>query len=529
MEKDTPSADLVAIRTVRPNGAESARVTAEVPSQRRTHRLRQWRSSVSNDDLAAWSAVAALTLYVTIAVAGGGGRTLTLTYPLGCLLVALFAYVRSPATYVGFVFWSWLLTPFLRRVFDLRFGYHPASLLLVGPVLVTAVAGFTLLRRAQSLRGTTYVPFLLALFALLYAYTVGLIQQPVVAATYDLLNWGGPLLFGLHLALEWRRFPRMRSVLTNVALWGLLVTSAYGLYQFVDPPAWDRVWVYNAEMFSVGLPVPFLIRVFSTMNAPASFAAFLIFAVLVALPAPQRWKFLALALGLTMLLLTKTRSAWGAFLIGALVLQLRQPLRTLPRQWIALAVVLLLAAPAITHPKVMKAVAGRAASLSKLEEDRSYRERLQITHYAVQRLKRNAAGEGLGQLGSAGKLGGANGHRMSVTSLDSGPLEVFSVMGWMGGALFTLALLGILVPIVLERRGRRDAVSNGAAAAVVALLTASLFGNVFNGVAGVMFWSAVGLATAGRTYALAIEQARRYAAQPGVPLSPALARYITAA
>jgi hypothetical protein len=45
----------------------------------------------------------------------------------------------------------------------------------------------------------------------------------------------------------------------------------------------------------------------------------------------------------------------------------------------------------------------------------------------------------------------------------------------------------------------------------------------------VMFWAAVGLATAGRTYALALEQARRYPVQPGVPLPPALARYITAA
>jgi O-antigen ligase len=503
--------------------------TAAPSAEPVARRLRRWRSTVGNDDLAAWSAVAALTLYVTIALAGGGGRTLTVTYPLGCLVVALFAYVRSPATYVGFVFWCWLLTPFLRRVFDLRFGYHPASLLLVGPVLVTAVAGLTLLRRAPSLRGTTYVPFLLALFALLYAYTVGLIQQPAVAATYDLLNWGGPLLFGLHLALEWRRFPRLRSVFTNVALWGLVVTSAYGLYQFVDPPAWDRVWVYNAEMYSVGLPVPFLIRVFSTMNAPASLAAFLMFAVLIGLPAPQRWKFVALALGLTVLLLTKTRSAWAAFLVGALVLQLRQPLRALPRQWIALAVVLLLAAPAITHPRVLEAVAGRAATLSKLEDDRSYRERKQITNYVVQQLKRKPAGEGLGQLGSAGKLGASKGRKASVVALDSGPLEVFSVMGWMGGTLFTLAMIGILIPIVRERRARRDAVTNGAAAAVIALLVASLFGNVFNGVSGVMFWAAVGLATAGRTYALALEQARRYPVQPGVPLPPAFARYITAA
>jgi hypothetical protein len=529
MERAAPSADTVALRPLRPPGAEPSRLTVEMPRTRRGHRLRRWRSTVSNDDLAAWSAVAALTLYVTLAVAGGGGRTLTVTYPLGCLIVALFAYVRSPATYVGFVFWSWILTPFLRRVFDLRFGYHPASLLLVGPVLVTAVAGFTLARKAQSLRGTTYAPFLLALLALLYAYIIGIIQQSPVAATYDLMNWGGPLLFGLHLALEWRRFPRWRSVLTKVALWGMLVTSAYGLYQFIDPPAWDRVWVYNAEMFSVGLPVPFLIRVFSTMNAPASFAAFLIFAVLIGLPAPQRWKFLALALGLTMLLLTKTRSAWAAFLIGGVVLQLRQPLRALPRQWIALGVVLLIAAPAITHPRVLKAVSGRAATFSRLEEDRSYHERMQITSYVVQRLKRNAAGEGLGQIGSAGKLSGGIGRKASVIALDSGPLEVFSVMGWMGGALFTLAMIGLLIPIVRERRERRDAVTNGAAATVIALLVASFFGNVFNGVSGVMFWAAVGLATAGRTYAVAVAQARRHAVQPGVPLSPALARQITAA
>ena len=178
---------------------------------------------------------------------------------------------------------------------------------------------------------------------------------------------------------------------------------------------------------------------------------------------------------------------------------------------------------------MLKAVSGRAASLSKIEEDRSYRERMQITNYVVQRLKRNVAGEGLGQLGSAGKLQVSNSRKVSVTALDSGPLEIFSVMGWMGGALFTLSLLGLLIPIARERRERRDPVANGAAAAVIALLTASLFGNVFNGVSGVMFWSAVGLATAGRSYALAVEQARRYSVQPGTPLPPALARHIPAA
>jgi O-Antigen ligase len=499
------------------------------PRPRRGHRLRQWRATVSNSDLAAWAAVAAFALYVTIALVGGGGRSLTITFPLGCLLVAAFCYARSPATYVGFVFWTWILTPFLRRVFDLHFGFHPASPLLVGPVLATAVSGLTLLRYATSLRRTTFVPFALAMTALFYAYVVGLFQQPFVAATYDLLNWGAPLLFGLHLALEWRRFPRMRSAMTQIALWALLVTAVYALVQFVDPPAWDRAWVVDAEMYSVGVPVPFLIRVFSTLNAPGPYGVLLVVAVLIGLPAPQRWKFVALALGLTALLLTKTRSAWAAFLLGALVLQLRQPLRNLPRQWIALAVVLLLAAPAITHPRVMRAVAGRAATLSRIEDDRSYHERLAITNYVVGRLEHNPVGDGLGLLGGAGKLQVTNGHKIAVSALDSGMLEIFSVMGWMGGTLYTFALLGVVFLILRERSARRDAVANGAAAAVIATLAMAFFGNVFNGVSGVLFWSAVGFAIAGKSYALAVEQARRLTVQPGAPINPAYARHFSAA
>jgi len=64
---------------------------------------------------------------------------------------------------------------------------------------------------------------------------------------------------------------------------------------------------------------------------------------------------------------------------------------------------------------------------------------------------------------------------------------------------------------------------------VIAILLAAFFGNVFNGVSGVLFWSAVGLTTAGRSYALAVEQMRRYSIVPGKPIDPALARYFPAA
>jgi len=116
-----------------------------------------------------------------------------------------------------------------------------------------------------------------------------------------------------------------------------------------------------------------------------------------------------------------------------------------------------------------------------------------------------------------------------VSALDSGMLEIFSVMGWMGGTLYTFALLGVLFLIARERSVRRDAVANGAAAAAIAILAAAFFGNVFNGVSGVLFWSAVGFAVAGQSYALAVEQAHRVTVHPGVPIDPAYARNFTAA
>ena len=147
----------------------------------------------------------------------------------------------------------------------------------------------------------------------------------------------------------------------------------------------------------------------------------------------------------------------------------------------------------------------------------------------ISRLKHNVVGDGLGHLGGAGKLQAIDGQKYSVAALDSGVLEVLGVMGWMGGALYTFALFGVVVLLLRERSARRDAVANGAVAAAIAILAAAFFGNVFNGVSGVMLWSAVGFALAGKSYALAVEQARRYTVQPGKPIDPAYARHFTAA
>ena len=459
-------------------------------------------------------AVIGFVLYVAIALAGGGGRALTLTYPAGCAAVAAICYLRSPSLYYGFTWWTWLLTPMIRRVFDLRYGFHATSPLLLGPLLATSIAIFTMVRYRRSLRSGTYAPFLAAFAALLYAYLIGMIRQSFAAATYDLLVWAAPIVFGLHLALEWRRFPRIRDTLSAVAVWGMLVTGAYGIFQFVDPPMWDRVWVVSAEMYSVGIPAPFLIRVFSTVNAPGPFATLLVCCFLFALVSPQRWRYIALAVGLVALLLTKGRSAWGALVLGGLVLHLRQPIRAIPRQWLALMTILLIAGPVIMQPRVLRLVSARAGTITELGHDASYRARVGSTRDYVSRVLDNPAGSGLGLFGGATKLrtGSASG-----SALDSGPLEVLGSMGWIGGSLYFMALLSILLSTLRRGGPRRDAITDAAAGVVVAILASSLFGNVFTGFSGFLLWNGVGILIGGRSYSFAVEMTARYANHPGLP------------
>jgi hypothetical protein len=453
----------------------------------------------------------AFTFYVGVSLYGVAGRLLSITFPLGCLLVAGLCFFRSPRTYLGFTLWLYLLTPFARRVYDLHYGFHATSTLLLGPIAASAWSLITVVRRRRLLRNTTYIPFVIALSALTYAFLIGIIRQALVPALYDLLAWLTPIGFGMHLALEWPRFPQSRAVLTRAVLVGLMVTSIYGIWQFVDPAMWDRVWVVNAEMFSVGAPLPFVIRVFSTLNAPGPYSIMLVFSLFIGLAAPQRWKAIPLALGLVCLILTKTRSAWGAFVLGAVVMQLRQPLRALPRQWVVILGVFLLATPLILQPRFLTTFTRRAATLRNVEADRSFLSRTAFTSVVLDNLSRNPTGSGLGGFGGAAKL--LTGSK-SASALDSGPLEIYAIMGWIGGTLFMLSLLAIILQIIRTRRIRYEPVTAAAVSCVVAFLFASLFGDIFNSASGFFFWSALGLATAGRTYGTSADLAARYGNHP---------------
>ena len=121
----------------------------------------------------------------------------------------------------------------------------------------------------------------------------------------------------------------------------LPILGLYGFYQYVDPPIWDRYWMTYTTIASIGQPEPFMVRVFSTMNAPAGYATFTAAALLL-------FGFRRARLG--------PAAGGGAVDAGAAAVMYRTA-------WIALAVGLLLG---LFHPRTRRAggdAAGRGAGL----------------------------------------------------------------------------------------------------------------------------------------------------------------------
>src|SRR5215211_6585680 len=267
----------------------------------------------------AWAAILGL-----IALTLGGlemqvGIFLQLLYPLAGCAVGGLLYWRYPTLYLWFTWWVWFLTPEVRRLVDYQQGWTPSSPVMLAPYLVTALTLFTLLRHLPKLRLHPFLPFGLVLLALFYGYMIGISRgQGVLAASFDLLDWLVPVVFAFYLMVHWRSYPRHLRVIQRTFVWGILFVGLYGLLQFLYVPAWDRFWMLNAPIASIGYPEPFEVRVFSTLNSPGPFAIVMMAGLLLLFNSGKVLRWPAAAVGYASFLLSLVRSAWGGWILGLL-------------------------------------------------------------------------------------------------------------------------------------------------------------------------------------------------------------------
>ncbi len=433
-----------------------------------------------------------VTLFVSFSAAcllGGPAGLLRLCFPAGALLVSLFLYFKSPALYVGFVWWLWFLSPFVRRLVDFQAGWQDPNTILLAPFLATSVTAITIVRYLPKIHLLNAVPFILPITAVVYAMFIGLVQRSPAAVFVSFLDWFVPIAFGFHLFIYWQYYLAYCKTFQRTFLWGIAVMGAYGVWQFLTAPEWDRFWLINAELPGFGQPTPQGIRVWSTMHSPGPFAVVIMAGLLLLLRSRNQGALLASGVGCLALLLSQVRAVWLGGVIGLLLLisSLRPSLQI--RLLTMLLVLVLCVVPLATIEPYSDIIASRLESLSSFTSDGSYQARAggyqDLFGVAVLQL----TGNGLGYVIEQGNFG----------SNDSGVLTMLFTLGWFGTVLYLSGLILLLLR-TLQTAGQDDSLFYVFRSVSFAVIVQIPLGAVVLGVYGVVFWSFLGMAMAGRKH-----------------------------
>lgn len=412
-------------------------------------------------------------------------RLLSLSYMGVSTVVAAWLYISSPTLYLGFVWWLWFLSPFVRRIIDYHLGFYTppsAAFSMLAPYAATLVILIDLPRFGRVLSRRIGVPILICFAAILYGYLVGMTKVAPFRATTVMLDWICPLLMAFFVLVRWRQYPALRSVFRTTFMWGVAILGTYGIYQFFMAPPWDTLWMAGSGMTSVGKPEPFEIRVFSTLNSPGPFAMVLMSGLVLLFDGKGLIGRLAPIPGYLAFLLSLVRGAWGGWVLALSFSLLRMKNASRGRVIAILALVAVVTVPLIMSGEIGDQAGERMETFSNLEEDGSLQARQRMYSTVGVELLFNPIGQGLG-----------------ARTFDSDFVTILFQLGLIGGLVYLGGLLMMLIPVL------RDTPSSDRFAVLVSGIALSYFalmlmGPQVVGIKGCVFWSCMALAVASRRY-----------------------------
>ncbi|WP_321961116.1 hypothetical protein [Paraburkholderia sp. J7] len=402
------------------------------------------------------------------------GRLLEMTFmPMGCA-VAYWLYRRYPAHYLSYVCWLFFLTPEVRRFADFFNGaFNSTSMIMMTPFVAASLCGISMVLNYRLLGQRRAAPLIMLLIAVAYGYVLGVAQFGIVPATYTMVGWVQPIFIGWYIMLNWRLYPLFRQVLFKTFVWGTILMGFYGIYQYVSPPPWTIFWLAQSGMeSSSGSPVPFGMRICSTMNSAGPFSMTMMVGLLMSIASPSKLKIAAGIAGVPALLFTAVRTSWGAVVIGLIYPLAMLDVRSRLRLIMAILLFAGLCTPMLLIDQVTAPLAKRMATIGNLSEDNSFQARQGFYTNFASIAEESFAGHGLGSTGLAAKL--ADPHAQIIASLDSGVVDIVWVLGWGGGLLYVAGLVALLWRAFLAslaRPGDRFAISVvGVAIAILAIM-----------------------------------------------------------
>lgn len=437
----------------------------------------------------AWMAILGLIFFSVICILAHAGSILRYAFPAGACAVGVFLYFRYPVLYLGFTWWIWFLTPLVRRLIDYRSGWQEPNPVLLAPFLVTLVTFVTFVRHLPKSYHQGSLPFVLACTGVFYSFFVGIVNTTPTAVIVPLLNWLTPILFGFHLFVNWRDYPNYRQNIQRTFFWGVLLTGAYGVVQYLVAPEWDRFWMIKTELLTFGTPERFGIRVFSTMNSPGPFAFVMMAGLLLLLNGEGALRFPASGVGYLAFLLSLVRSAWVGWLVGFITLVTSLKAHLQMRLIITILVMGLCVLPLTTMQPFSSVIQARIESLSKPKDDVSYNARSETYDRSLNLALSQGVGVGLGSI-----------DRYNNLILDSGVLEMLFTLGWLGTIPYISGIVLLLFNLWQSSNGRFDPFVGAARAISTGAIVQIVFGNMLLGISGMVFWGFLGIGMAGIKY-----------------------------
>jgi hypothetical protein len=437
----------------------------------------------------AWIALTAfgVTAVLCLATIVYGAGVWRILFPAATVIAGLVLYFRSQAGYLSFTLFIWFVSPFVRRIIDLKAGWVDPSPVLLAPLLVTLISGLSLplLFRVNS---KFRCPYVLALGALLFGLGVSLLRSGTAGVTVPLLNFLAPILLGAHIISNWRHCRRLSEAFDRTIIGGVLVMGIYGIVQYQLAPAWDTNWMIDVDNPAFGTAEPLGIRVFSTLNSPIPFGIVMMVGLLI-LTNRRGWAgALVPCIGYLAFGLSLARTAWLGWATGALVLICVSKLaRT--RLTISIAVGAIVIAVFSSANPITDVISKRAQSFAAPKDDFSLNVRLAAYEEYLDALLADPFGQGVGSRGYDIDT------RVGFGPHDSAILEIFRCLGWFGGGTYLLASILLVFHAALAAKYKAPALEAYGAIAV-GLIPAALFVSVFLSVSGVVIWAVLSLASA---------------------------------
>ena len=337
--------------------------------------------------------------------------------------------------YAVFVF---VLNRGVRRLVDyyVNESFNPLSPISLTPLIVSGAMAVPFVLGFKKIPGSAKRVFLCLGGAILYALAIGFFNQGL-AAIYAFGEVLAPMaMAGYVVSLNAPASIRDRWI--RSFSWAAILASAYGWYQYLTIPPWDAFWLVEVGFVGyMGIPEPTKMSVFSTMGERGPLAAYLGFAI-VPMIVSARWRtFLgwpAVVLIFSTIILTLSRGGILIAVIATVIFLLVNRGAKIGQIALAVFVVGLAAWFGIERMPGSEQLIERFETLSKMEEDGSFRGRMAIMSSGTEAVMENPLGGGLGASGLATRVN-TGGARTTTSFGDAGYFQIFLVYGIVGSAL----------------------------------------------------------------------------------------------